>query len=90
MNTNSEQWRNVTPFNRTQFCFYVLGVLEERYNAGSYSETLKGDPLQQLAEGLLDALFNCFIAMKQRNSLLQDRLVAQSAHMSQSEPKETP
>ena len=68
----------------------MLDLLEEQGKVVPYNETFVGDPLLQVVEGLIDALFNCFIAMKQRNSLLRDKLVAQSAHMSQSEPKETP
>ena len=90
MNTNSEKWRDLRAQDRMQFSLWVLDLLEEQGKVVPYNETFVGDPLLQLAEGLLDALFNCFFAMKQRSSLLQDKLVAQSAHMSQSEPKETP
>lgn len=67
----TEQWRDLSGEQRWEFVHEQSGRMMQRYKVGAieYGDTFQGDPLDHLEEELMDALFYCWTARRQRDQL---------------------
>ena len=88
----SESWRQLDATARLKFVNYVATLTTERQIQGraTYGDVFQGDPLKHLEEELVDGLFYCWEAKKERQRLLEsisqleygimERLPAEGGH----------
>ena len=67
-------WRSISEDERENFLIEVDLKLSSRQKMGedTYGNEFKGDPLTQLEEELLDALFYVFMARKERGAIIEN------------------
>ena len=67
-----KDWRNLEPPNRDEFLEWMSAEMCRRQAHGeaTYGNRFQGDPLVHLQEELLDGLFYCWMAMREREVLL--------------------
>ena len=76
----SSDWRILSSDDRMEYLRWVGDLMVSRQTAGRqiYGDTFQGDPLSNLAEELIDALFYCFQAWRERGAVYHELLVARS------------
>ena len=64
-------WRDLSIEERQKYEKWLLEEAVQRQTVGrqKYGDVFQGDPLQHLKEELLDALFYCWVAMRQRSAV---------------------
>lgn len=62
-------WRDLSIEERQKYEKWIIEETITRQTVGrlKYGDEFQGDPLQHLKEELLDALFYCWVAMRQRS-----------------------
>ena len=68
MDQPEADWRRLNADDRLEYAQWIVNLVVSRQAAGrkTYGDTFVGDPLQHLSEELIDALFYCFQAQRQR------------------------
>ena len=64
-------WRDLSPPHRANFIQWQFDTAVERNKIGEeqYGNTFQGDPLEHLKEELMDALFYCYQAIRERDEV---------------------
>jgi len=68
---SDSRWRELSTDRRLEYMNWMVSLITRRQIEGrsKYGDTFVGDPLEHLAEELMDGLFYTFQAMRQRATL---------------------
>ena len=66
-----EPWRALSADERLEYVQYVTDLMVERQIVGrkEHGDTFQGDPLKHLEEELVDGLFYCWEARRERDAM---------------------